>query len=161
MRQLTRGVTVAALILLGGCSGISAYRSAPDHNLTVHTQAHTAAFFTRVSTALDIYSVDADCKLRYQGTLQLNRSTVALGVPVRQRSLLVFRFDRAAYLAGTSAEITDATLLTPKFRERYTADVRYAHGIYDVHLFARRWGNRAPGWRLPFLPLKDCRPLKR
>lgn len=158
---MARGIPVVALIFLGGCSGISAYHSAPDHNLTVYTQARSTALFTRVRTALDIYSVRADCKLRYQGTLQLNRPAVALGVPVRQRSLLVFRFDRAAYLAGTSAEITDATLFTPEPSDRYTANVRYAHGIYDVHLRARRWGGRAPGWRVPFLPLADCRPLKR
>jgi hypothetical protein len=148
----------ATLALLAGCasSGLKPY---PDElaakNLSIHTAITAGSAFSSVRAALDVYSVDASCRTQYLGTVELDRSAIAVGVPAGRMSYLVFNFLTSGFLGGARGHISRATLLKPQADARYEIDVSYRDDLYDVML--RERPARAAVRELPLLELKACR----
>jgi len=118
--------------LLAGCSGIKTYPDTSPKNLVVKTEASSGSAFTRMRVAVHLHEVDASCRTKYLGTVQLNDPTVEIGVPPERASYLVFNFAGSTFLGGSSSNISYETLLRPRAGYTYYATARYANGIYYV-----------------------------
>ena len=90
--------------------------------------------------AVDIYRVDAQCQTEYEGTIQLQEASVAIGIPPERVSRLAFIFASSSFFGGTRGQISHATLLTPRAGHHYQIKVRYQDDIYNVTIMETRPG---------------------
>ena len=88
-------------LILSGCSGLKTYPNALDKNATIHVRTDGGTLLSRIGIALDLYTVDPGCGTQYLGTLELDDSTIELGLPLDQQVRLAYVFSRDA-LVGTS-----------------------------------------------------------
>jgi len=121
-----------AFSLLAGCSGIKTYQNTPDKNLHIKTETDSGSMFSKVRAAVDIYRVGPDCKTEYEGTVQLKKPSVDVGVPSGRLSYLVFVFASSGFLSNSSSTITYNTLLKPRVGYNYDIKVSYIDDIYNV-----------------------------
>jgi hypothetical protein len=148
------GTIVAVTVLLGGCSGIKTYPDDLPKNLHVRTEATSGSAFSSMRVALHIHRVDANCRTEYQGTVQLNEPSIAVGVQPERTSYLVFTFSGSSFLGGASSTRYE-TLLRPRAGYAYDARVRYKDGIYHVEI--RESDPRRPAGReIERRGLADC-----
>ena len=116
----------AALLLLAACAGGKSYPdSVAPKNLTLRTASSARA-------ALDVHSVDAQCRTEYLGRVTLDKPSAEIGIPAEQRSYLVFDFATSSFLGGKQTRTTFETLLKPRTGYRYEASVTYRDDIYNV-----------------------------
>ena len=136
MQLSTKDSVILAVLLdatfLAGCSGLKPYKNTPDNNLHVHTAADSDSWFSSVRAAVDIHRLTADCGTEYEGTVQLNRPTIDVGIPPKRWSRLVFVFANSSFLANRSGSITYETLLKPRSGYQYEIKVTYRDDIYNV-----------------------------
>ena len=118
--------------LLTACSGLKTYENTPDNNLHVRTAADAGSWFSSVRTAVDIHRVTVDCKTEYEGTVQLNRPRIDVGLPSNRWSRLVFVFDSYSFWANRSGSMTYETLLKPRPGFQYEVKVTYKDDMYNV-----------------------------
>src|SRR5215475_10703834 len=88
---------------LAGCSGIKTYPNSLDKNLLVHTSTDSASIFSRVRASLSISRVDEQCRIQYEGTVDLDKSSIPVGIPVDRWTYLVFDFASSGLLANSSS----------------------------------------------------------
>ena len=119
-------------VFLFGCSGQKPYQNTPDNNLHVRTAADSGSWFSSVRSAVDIHRVTMDCKTEYEGTVQLNKPTIDVGIPPNRWSRLVFVFASSSFLANRRGSITYETLLKPRSGYQYEAKVTYRDDMYNV-----------------------------
>jgi hypothetical protein len=117
---------------IAGCSTLKPYQNTPDNNLHIRTAADSGSWFSSVRAAVDIHRVTADCKTDYEGTVQLNRPTIDVGIPSNKWSRLVFVFASSSFLASRSGSITYETLLKPRSGYQYEVLVTYKDDMYNV-----------------------------
>ena len=142
--------------LLTGCSGIKTYPDTSPRNLVVRTEASSGSMLAKSRVSVHIHEVGANCSTEYLGTVQLNESTVEIGIPAGRPSLLVFNFYNSSFLGGTTGNINYETLLRPRAGYTYDAIARYRDGIYYVSI--RESGARgSAGRELARRPLANCR----
>jgi len=115
-----------AASLLAGCSGVKTYPDTLPKNLRIH------ATVSKVQAALHIHRVDASCQTEYQGTVQLDKPSLEVGVPAGRSSLMAFTFSSSSFLGGSSSSIRYETLLTPRAGYTYDVKVSYLDNIYSV-----------------------------
>ena len=149
-------ILMLACGLLSGCAGIKTYPNTPDKNLRVRTETDSGSFFSKVRAAVDIYRVDADCKTEYEGTVQLDARSVAVGIPSGRVSYLVFVFARSGFLSPSSSNITYDTLLRPRAGQTYDVSVRYRDVIYNV-VIREADSRQGKGRVIGPNDLQDCR----
>jgi hypothetical protein len=118
--------------LLAGCSGIKPYPNNLENNLHLHTKTDSGSLFSSVRAAVDIYQVNARCQPEYQGTVDLDKSSLAIGIPIDQTSYLNFGFASSSWLANSNSTISYETLLTPRAGYDYDIEVTYLDDIYHV-----------------------------
>ncbi len=112
--------------LLAGCSGAKTYPDTLPKNLHVRTET------SKVRAELHIHRVDANCLTEYQGTVQLDRPSVEVGIPSGRQSLVAFTFSSSSFLSGSSSSVRYDTLLTPRAGYTYDVRVSYLDNIYSV-----------------------------
>jgi hypothetical protein len=127
---MDRGICAAltAAFALTACSGIKTYPNTLPKNLRVH------ATVSKVSAALHIYSVDARCQTDYQGTVQLDKPSVDVGIPAGRTILLSVTFFSSSFLRSSSSTTRHETLLTPRSGYSYDMKVSYVDDMYEVAL---------------------------
>ena len=118
--------------LLAGCSGVKTYPNTLDKNLHVRKATDSGSLFSSVRTAVDIYRVSADCKTEYEGTVQLTKPSIDIGIPANRWSRLVFVFASSSLFSNTSGTITYDTLLKPQAGYIYEIKASYKDDIYNV-----------------------------
>ncbi len=118
--------------LLAGCSGLKPYPDNSARNLDIHTRTDSGSILSSTRVSLDVYRLAPDCSTDYEGTVELNPSTLSVGLPADRASYLVFRFSSASFLASSSSVTRYDTLFTPRQGQRYDADVSYIDDIYNV-----------------------------
>ena len=125
---MNRHVCAALLAagLLAGCSGIKNYPDTLPKNLRIH------ATVSKVQAELHIHRVDPSCQTEYQGTVQLDRPSVEVGIPSGRQSLVAFTFSSSSFLSGSSSSVRYDTLLTPRAGYTYDVKVSYLDDIYNV-----------------------------
>ena len=119
-------------VFLAGCSGQKPYQNTPDNNLHVRTTADSGSWFSSVHAAVDIHRVTIDCRTEYEGTVQLSRPTIDVGIPPNRWSRLVFVFSRSSFLGNRSGSMTYETLLKPRSGYQYQVKVTYKDDMYNV-----------------------------
>ena len=119
-------------VLLAGCSGIKSYQNTPDTNFHVRTAADSGSWFSSVRAAVDIHRVGTTCQTDYEGTVQLNRPTIDIGIPPNRWSHLVFVFSSSSFWANRSGTITYETLMKPRAGYHYEVKVTYRDDMYNV-----------------------------
>lgn len=149
-------VLALAVGLLTGCSGIKPYADTPDRNLQIRTDVRSRSAFSTVRAAVDIYRVDEACRLDYQGTVDLDRPAVTVGIPARGSSYLAFRFSGSGLLGGTRSSISKETLISPRAGLRYDIDVAYKDDIYNV-VIREYPAQGSAGHEIELRDLRSCR----
>ena len=150
-------VLIAGIILLNGCAGLKPYRSDHENNLLISTETDSG-FFSNVRTAVDIYSVDANCMTKYQGTVKLNEPQVAVGLETNEMSYLVFTFTSSAFLSNSHRTTSYDTMVRPRAGYNYDVSVSYRDNIYNVSIQERHSMGRKSSELSPTL-LNGCREL--
>ncbi len=84
--------------------------------------------------AVDVYSVDAQCRAEHQGRITLDEPRVEVGLPQGRASLLVFEFAGSGFLGSRRTSITTQAQLVPRAGRRYEARVSYKDDIYNVEV---------------------------
>lgn len=152
---------MAVLLLAGamtGCAGgdTRPYVSSAENNLRFTTVAESGSAFSSVRASVHIHSVDENCRTNYQGTIRLDESAIASGIPVGQPSYLVFSFASSSFLGGRRGSITYKTLLTPRSGHDYDIAVAYVDDTYNAtirEVNQRNYRRREVRYR----PLDTCR----
>jgi hypothetical protein len=144
----------ACLILLNACSGLHAYKNTMEKNLLVKTKTDSGSFFTSVKARLDIYAVDDACRITYQGTINLGKKEIPVGIPNNSPIYLDFVFSNSSFLANTSGSTNFDVCLTPRSGYEYIAESNYLDGIYNVVIKERKIGSN----KTEELEHKYCRP---
>ena len=137
-------IVVAALTvgLLGGCAWSRPYRSDLEENLSVRTRTESGSIFSSVRADLDVYRLDEECRVHYEGTVGLSEPAVDIGLAIDRPSYLVFAFASSSWLSNTKGQVTYDTVLTPRAGHDYEVDVSYADDMYRVEIVERRKGGR-------------------
>lgn len=143
-------LALAGALLLAGCAGGVRYADLPEKNLVVRTQLSGA------SAVLGVHAVDAQCKLTYEGFVELDQPVTRVGVPSGRLSYLVFEFATSSFWSGRRGSITQETLLRPRPGVAYEARVTYGEGLYEVAL--REVPARGQPREVPLAGLSRCRP---
>ncbi len=159
MTARQRGRLVALLLagVVAGCAGTQQpYVSSAENNLRFTTVAESGSRFSSVRASVHIHSVDENCRTNYQGTIRLDESSIASGIPVGRPSYLVFSFASSSFLGGRRSSINYKTLLTPRPGHDYDIAVAYVDDTYDSTI---RELNRGSNRRreVHFRPLDTCR----
>lgn len=157
-RTLTGGYAACLLAVAGmlsGCSAKYAYSNTLTKNLHIETEADSASVFSSVHAALGIYRVDEQCKIEYQGTVDLDATSISVGIPSGKPSYLIFEFASSSFLAGSRRSITYETLLVPTEGHHYRLDVSYLDNIYNVQIRESRPGDVASR-KIPRRDLRAC-----
>lgn len=126
--------------LLAACSGLKTYRSDHERNLFITTQTEARGLFSGVDASLDIYQMQDDCDVHYQGTVDLGDSFVEVGVPTGEPAYLVFRFESSAFLANSHSSTSYDIALNPLADHVYEFSVTYRDNIYNVEVQERPRG---------------------
>jgi len=129
MRRAAAFLSLAALGLLAACSGTTPYRDGGEKNLEVRTELSGS----RLRASLEVYRIDAQCKMEYEGTVALDAPLVATGIPTGRPTILVFTF-ASSPLFGARGTVSRQTLVQPRPGYRYRIDARYKDDIYDIAL---------------------------
>ena len=127
--------------LLVGCSGKYTYPDTLAKNLHIQTETESGSIFSSVRAALGVYQVDDQCKIEYQGTVDLDGRPVSVGIPSGRSSYLVFEFASSSFLANSRRSISYETLLLPVAGRDYDIKVSYMDDIYNVEIRESRPGN--------------------
>lgn len=141
---------LAAALVLAGCAGGVRYSDSPQKNLVIHTQAGEA------SIVLGVHAVDAQCKLTYEGFVQLDGPVTRVGIPPGRLSYLVFEFATSSFWAGRRGSITQETLLRPLPGAVYDVRVSYRDELYEVVIRETPRGGRSR--EIAQAGLGACRP---
>jgi hypothetical protein len=143
-----------AASLLSGCAGLKTYSDPARKNLLIRTETTSESWFSKVGAVVHIHRVDANCKTEYQGTVDLGKPSVEVGLPVDRASLLAFVFDRSASLGGP---IRVEALLIPRIGHRYQASVSYVDSMHGVVLREVEAG-RSSSRETALKSVKGCSP---
>jgi hypothetical protein len=124
--------------LVTACSGFKPYPDTREKNFQVHTRTDSGSIFSKVRASLDISRVDAQCRTEYEGTVDLKKAAVKIGIPAERWSYLVFYFSSSGFLSSRSSTMSQATLLKPRAGYRYDAEVTYRDDTYYVVIHESR-----------------------
>jgi hypothetical protein len=154
-----RGALLAALTagLTAGCSGVKTYPNTPEKNLQIRSETVTGSALFRVKAALGVHRLDESCQLEFEGLVELDQPSVAVGIPVDRWSYLVFNFSGSSFLGGSSSSINRETMFRPRTGYRYDIAVSYKQDIYQVAIreIPLRGG---AGREIQFRDIRVCRP---
>ncbi len=147
---------LASIILFTGCSGIKTYPNKMEKNLHVTTKTESGSMFTNIKAAVDIYKVHTDCSTEYEGTIQLDRPSVDIGIPSGRLSYLVFVFASGGFLSSHNGIISQNTLLKPRSGYHYDVEASYIEDIYHVEIHEK---GKKKSREIDLVELNTCQPL--
>lgn len=157
-RAMIRGYVVclfAVAGMLAGCSGKFAYPNTLAKNLQIETETDSASVFSSVRAAMGVYRVDEQCRIEYQGSVDLDAPSISVGIPSGKPSYLVFEFASSSFLASSRRSITYETLLVPVAGRDYRLEVSYLDDIYNVQIRETQPGDPAAR-KVPRRDLRSC-----
>lgn len=146
---------IAVFFVCAGCSGVQTYPNNLDKNIQVRTELESGSAFSKVRASMNVYEVNAQCQILYEGTVDLKRPSVSVGIPSGRWSYLVFDFSSSGFLSNTSTIIASGALLHPQLATRYDIDVSYRDDIYNVTI--RSVGSDGAVVEIPLNGLETCR----
>ena len=126
-------VSLLIITIMTGCSGLKPYPNNLNKNLSVTTKTDSGSLLSSVSASVDIYKVNSDCSIKYRGTLDLDKTSVDIGISTDHPTYLVFVFATSGLLSNSSST-TFNTLLKAKKNYIYSANVTYMDDLYNVEV---------------------------
>ena len=144
----------ACALLLSGCSGIFPYQNHLEKNLSVRTKTDSGSLFTSIKARVDVYTVDDACQLTYQGSVDLDRKEVPIGLPQNRKAYLDFIFSHSGFLSSRKGSTGFDVYFTTRHGFEYVAEAHYTEGIYDVVLKERKKGRK----KMRELGYGECTP---
>jgi hypothetical protein len=148
---MRRTLALGLAALLTACAAGTRYADLPEKNFVIHTQVSGAR------AVMGVHAVDAQCKLTYEGFVDLDQPVLRVGVPAGRLSYLVFEFATSSFWRSTRGSIKRETLLRARPGASYDIQVSYKDELYDVVIretSAR--GGRAR--EVELAGLRACRP---
>ena len=127
-----RSLILLGAVLAAGCGGAFRYADIGEKNLVIRTETSSDSAFISVKAVLGVHAVDAQCKLTYEGYVELDRPLVQVGIPAERLTYLVFEFASSSFLGGTRGSISQETLLRPRSGATYDVKVAYKNELYEV-----------------------------
>ncbi len=131
-RLLSRCVVPLACASLAACSSVRTYSPDGPFNLQILTTTESGSFLHDVTVAVDIHRVLPGCRFDHLGRRQLGDTVQQLGLPVGEPLYLEFIFLKSGRWVNGASVVRHDTLLTARAGHRYTAQVRYLTGLYEV-----------------------------
>jgi hypothetical protein len=119
-------------VILTGCSGLRPYPDNLDRNVIIRTVTDSGSVFSKVGVEVDIFSVKANCKTEYLGTVDLSGPSVEVGIPPDKLSYMAFVFSNSSFLGGSRSTMSHETLLEARAGYHYDIGVSYVDDIYNV-----------------------------
>jgi hypothetical protein len=154
--MIGRALLACAVVVAAGCGGAVRYADTGEKNLAISAETSSGSAFSSVKAVLGVHAVDAQCKLAYEGYVDLDRPLVQVGVPPGRLSYLVFEFASSSFMGGRRGSITRETLLRPRAGASYEVKVSYQDDLYDVQI--RETPSRGARAReIELVPLSACR----
>lgn len=123
---MRRTLALGLAALVAACAGGGRYADLPEKNLVVRTEISGAR------AVLGVHAVDAQCKLTYEGFVDLDQPVTRVGIPDGRTSYLVFEFATSSFWGGRRGSIARETLLRPRPGASYDIRVTYKDDLYDV-----------------------------
>ncbi len=142
------------LLSIGGCSGIKSYQDRGEKNAIIQIKADSGHFFSRRRADLDVHRVNAACEATYLGSRRLETGDLELGLPVGERLLLVFVFQRSSALGGKVSSSAVEMMVTPEPGHRYEFEAYYRNNRYGAMGLAIAPGGKRQ--EIEHQRLKDC-----
>lgn len=133
--RLTSALWFLSLLLFQGCSGLKPYPEQEMKNISILTEVDSGSFFSSVDAAVDIYTISADCKEHYKGTLVLDKEAISSGIKVNQKNSLSFIFSNSSFLGNTNSSTSFPVYLNARKGHHYDFLVSYKDNIYNVILY--------------------------
>ena len=127
-----RGIVLLASAWLTACSSVRTYPTDGPFNLQVQTSTESGSILRDVTVAVDIHKVGPGCAREHLGRRQLGDTVQELRLPVGVPLYLEFIFLKSGRWVNDSSMVRHDTLLTARAGHRYTAQVRYLNGLYEV-----------------------------
>ncbi|HEX7249811.1 MAG TPA: hypothetical protein VF262_05435 [Burkholderiales bacterium] len=154
--MIARALLACVVALAAGCGGAVRYPDTGEKNLAIRAETSSGSAFSSVKAVLGVHAVDAQCKLKYEGTVDLDRPLVQVGVPPGRLSYLVFEFASSSFMGGRRGSITRETLFQPRPGATYDVKVSYKDDLYDVEI-RETPARGARARELELAPLSACR----
>ena len=145
---------LAATLLAGCASGIKAYPDSHQTNTVVRVKSDRGSFFTKTRPDIHLYSVDAACRAKYLGTVELDEPLIHIGLPLDQTVLLAFEFSSES-LGGNQASTLIEMMTTPRKGIRYEVEVTYLKKSYTATGVEFQQG-QSKGREMEHRRLRDC-----
>jgi hypothetical protein len=143
-----------AMALSAGCSAVKTYPNHLDKNLQIRSETVAGTALFRVRTAVGVYRVDERCELDFEGVVDIDQSTVSVGIPAGRWSYLDFTFSDPSLAGGSSSSVSRETLFRPRAGYRYDIAVSYKRDISIREIPARGGAGR----KVDFREIRACRP---
>jgi hypothetical protein len=137
-----RALILCCAVLVAGCGGAVRYPDIAEKNLAIRTETSSGSAFSSVKAVLGVHAVDAQCKLTYEGYVDLDRPLLQVGIPAGRLSYLVFEFASSSFLGGSRGSISQETLLRPRPGATYDVKVAYKNELYEVAIRETPRGGR-------------------
>lgn len=119
------------LVALAGCSNLKPYPNDHDTNALVRVKNEGGGFFSKTRPDVHLYSVDATCQAQYLGTVELDRPSVEIGLPLNQTLLLEFVFSKSTF-GGSESSTRIEMMTTPRKGAHYEFEVAYLRNGYTA-----------------------------
>lgn len=148
---MRRALGLALAALLAGCASGTRYADLPEKNLVVRADVSGAR------AVMGVHAVDAQCKLTYEGYVDLDQAVTRVGIPAGRTSYLVFEFATSSFWGGTRGSITRETLLRVRPGAGYDIHVSYKDALYDV-VIRESAARGARSREVELVGLRACRP---
>lgn len=123
---------VSLIVLIQGCVSTKYFVGTTGNNVVIKKQAESDSAFSSINVYLDVYDVNSQCKIKYLGSVTLDKYITRLGFPLDKYSLLSFRFAGSSLFGSSTSSTSFDTLLKPRDGYEYEFTARYREGIYNV-----------------------------
>lgn len=135
-------MSIFLFFLLTACSNIKPYNKSLPHNITIKTINTSSSIIKTVHTAIDIYFIDSSCKLKYEGSIEVDAHPKKIGLVKNKYSYLVFRFKTGGLLSNSKSSIHTSGYLSPHPGFQYSIAMSYRDSIYNVIVTESRKGRK-------------------
>jgi hypothetical protein len=132
---LSRCIVLLACAWLAACTSVRTYPTDGPFNFQLQATTESGSFLRDVTVAVDIHRVTSDCGLEHLGRRQLGDTVQELRLPVGVQLYLDFIFLKSGRWVNDASLVRHDTLLTARAGHRYTAQVRYLNGLYEVVVY--------------------------
>lgn len=124
-----------SLLLFQGCSGLKPYPEQKMKNISILTEVDSGSFFSSVDAAVDIYTINTECKQSYEGTLALDKDSISSGIKINKQNRLSFIFSNSSFLGNSDSSTSFPVYLDAQKDHHYHFVVSYKDNIYNVVLY--------------------------